>query len=180
MFSVRPIVQHFILWILLAPLFLAEAYALREFLQVLALQDANRTEHVQAQVIDWRADVNGTEVRYQFQLDGSSQQYMATSMNALGGAVWVPISQQVWEHARQQGQHLTVTYLRDNPWINQPDGRIGSPISDSFLAWGLFLVFDLLWVAEALWIMRNYLVCQAAAERREPLQIRFWRSVPVR
>ena len=180
MFSVRPVLQHFVLWLLLAPLFLAEAYALREFLQLLALQDTSRTQQVQAQIIAWRIGANGTEVRYQFQLDGSPQQYTATSMNAFGGTVWVPISQQVWQRARQQGHRLTVTYLRDNPWINQPDGRIGSPISDGFLAWGLFLVFDLLWIAEAIWIVRNYLLCQAAAERRESRQMRFWRSMLVR
>ncbi len=179
MFTVRPILHHFILWLLLAPLFLVEAYALREFLQLLALQDPSRTQQVQAQVTAWRSGADGIEVRYQFHLDGNPQQYTATSINAFGGTVWVPINQQVWQRARQHGQHVMVTYLRNNPWINQPNGRVGSPLSDSFLAWVLFLVFDLLWIAETMWIVRNYVLCQAAAERREERHMRFWRSVPV-
>jgi hypothetical protein len=180
MFSVRPIPQHFVLWVLLAPLFLVEIYALREFLQLLALQDASRTQQAQAQIIDWRASSVGPEVRYQFHVDGNPQEYTATSINTLGGTAWVPITQAAWQRARQHGQHVMVTYLRDNPWVNQPDGRLGSPLGDSFLAWALFLVFDLLWIAETIWIVRNYAICQAAAERREARRIRFWRSVPAR
>jgi hypothetical protein len=179
MFAVRPIPQHFILWVLLAPLFLVETYALREFLQLLALQDASRTGQAQAQITDWRASIDGIEIRYQFHVDGSPQEYTATSINVFGGAVWVPISREAWQRARQQGQQVTVTYLRNNPWINQPNGRVGSPLGDSFLAWILFLVFDMLWIAETIWIVRNYMLCQAAAERREARRMRFWRSVPV-
>lgn len=178
MFTVRPVWHHFILWFLCAPLFLIEAYALRELTQVLALQDASRTQTAQADIVNQRLTANGPEVQYQFSVAHQETRFYATSMNALGRQTWVPISPEAWQQARANGKKLLVSYLQDNPWINQPVGRAINPIGDRLLTWMLFLMVDLLWVAESLWIARNYFHCQAAAERRMPYRGRFWRAVP--
>jgi hypothetical protein len=97
-------------------------------------------------------------------------------MNTSGwGETWVPVTNEVWAQA-QRGERITVRYLPEAPSANQPAGRVGYPIGDSAFAWGLFVLVDLAWLAESTLMVVNYVRCQVAAERREDLQIRFWRT----
>lgn len=177
MFTIRPIILHFGLWVLLAPLFIVEIQALDQLLYTIALQDAQRVRVAFADVTAARLSSRGPELRYQFQTSASSEPIAA--MNTSGwGETWIPVSNETWHQAQKQ-QQIRVLYLPEKPQANQPVGRVGSPIGDSAYSWGLFLIVDLLWIAETVMIARNFLHCQTAAERRVPTRMRFWQTVAV-
>ncbi|GEM_PF-1945438 len=176
MFTIRPIILHFALWVLLAPLFILEAQALDQLLQTMALQDSLHVRTALAEVTAERLSVRGPELRYEFQ---SVSGQRISAMNTSGwGETWIPVSLETWQHAQQHKQ-IEVIYLPERPQANQPVGRVGSPIGDSAFSWGFFLLIDLVWVAETIMIAANFLRCQIAAERRQPTRVRFWRTVPV-
>ncbi len=175
-YTVRPLVHHFALWVLLAPIFLFEAQALEQLVGVVALQDAGHTRAAVARVEELRDGARGPEVRYSFSAPGRPERF--TSLGTAGwGETWVPLSE---EAARQAASgRLMVLYLPESPAINQPLGRAGHPIGDSALSWALFLAADLAWAAESLMIVLNFQRCLAAAERREERRLRFWRTAPL-
>jgi hypothetical protein len=174
MFTVRPVLGHFLLWLALAPLFFFEAQALDQLFQTIALQDSNRVRFVQAEVTDQRHGSRGYELRYQFQVAGSDQTFHA--MNTSGwGEVWIPVTHEVWA-AAARGEPIRVAYLPEHPAANQPVGRVGYPIGDSAFSWVLFVLVDLIWLAETCFLVINFQRCLAAVERREEFRGRFWRS----
>jgi hypothetical protein len=176
MFTIRPIMLHFVLWVVLAPLFVLEAQALDQLLQTMALQDALRVRMALAEVTAERVGTRGPELRYEFWAAGGQR---VAAMNTSGwGETWIPVSDETWQHAQQHKQ-INVIYLPEHPEANQPIGRVGSPIGDSAFSWGFFLLADLVWLAETIMIAANFLRCQIAAERRIPTRIRFWRTIPV-
>ncbi|MFO7169285.1 MAG: hypothetical protein DIU80_014770 [Chloroflexota bacterium] len=174
MFVLRPIPHHFVIWLLLAPLLLMEVYTLDSFLRLVALQDASRARTALAEVVEHRSGSRGPEIRYRFGVAGSPATYHARSPLS-SSSQWVPISPAAWEQAQRTGS-IPVRYLPEDPWTNQPAGRVGHPVADSFCLWGLFLIFDLIWVAESYLIARNFARCLAMVERREPYRTRFWES----
>lgn len=175
MFTLRPIPHHFVIWALLAPLLLVELYTLDSLLRVVALQDARQSRTTLAQVVEMRRGARGPEIRYQFSLPGSGEQYYARG--TLGqSSLWTPLSEADWQEAQSRGGRIEVSYLPSDPWTNQPVGRAGHALANSFCLWGLFLVFDLIWLAETFVIARNYIHCTAMVERRIPHRTRFWES----
>lgn len=174
MFVVRPVLRHFLLWLLLAPLILVEMRALHLFTQALELQDSQRVEWAQATIVDHRIRSDGPQIRYQFRLPNNSTMYHAVGLAGFN-ARWVPITEKVWEQA-QQSRVITVAYLPENPWANQPVGQ-EFLVENSFVTWTVFLIFDLIWLAEMGFIVRNFFAAQTAAERQIPQRFRYWRSV---
>lgn len=174
MFVLRPVPHHFLVWILLAPLLLVEVSTLDALVRVVALQEPARGQVALADVVERRDSARGTEVRYQFRLPDSTQTYHARG--ALGGAsVWAPLTPEAAAEAARTGL-VRVRYLPEDPWTNQALGHAGQPVLDSFLMWGVFLLVDLLWLAESAVIARNFARAQALVERRTPQRIRFWES----
>jgi hypothetical protein len=173
-FVLRPVPHHFVIWLLLAPLLFVEMHTLDSLLRVVALQDDGRARVALAEVVERRGGAGGPEVRYRFTVPGSAEPYFARG-GIGGGGVWAPISAAAWHEAQREGG-LRVRYLPEDPWTNQPVGRVGHPVADSFCMWGLFLVFDMIWLAESIAILRNFARCQAMVERRRPHRIRFWES----
>ncbi|MEN9937902.1 MAG: hypothetical protein RLZZ387_4481 [Chloroflexota bacterium] len=174
MFVLRPVPHHFAIWLLLAPLLLVEMYTLDALQRVVVLQSPGHARTALAEIVERRDGAQGPEVRYRFRVPGREEQYFARGAIG-GGGVWVPISQAALADATQRGE-LRVVYLPEDPWTNQPVGRLGHPVADSFCLWGLFLLFDLVWVAESFVIARNYVRAQAMVERRTPHRARFWES----
>ena len=81
MFGVRPVWRHFILWVLLIPLFLAEAGALREFFDLRRLQGPTGTRQTTAQIVESRKEhVDTTEIRYHFQVPDDPTWYSHSDM----------------------------------------------------------------------------------------------------
>lgn len=174
MYTVRPIAHHFVFWLLLAPLFLLEARALEQLAQTLALQDGTHTRTVLADITAHHMGSRGPEIRYQFQVQGSTERY--TEMNTAGwGVTWVPVSAEAWAAAEQSGK-IPVKYLPEDPRANQPVERLGHPIGDSLFSWIVFLFVDLIWLFETCVMLSNYVRCLVAAERRQPARLRFWKS----
>lgn len=177
MFAVRPVIWHFLWWALLAPLLLLELRALHELEQQLALRDGMRVEHVLATVTGYRNNGPNAMIRYHFQRAGDSMVYSPTDLIGRRD-LWMPVDSAVGLQARRE-KTIDVTYLVENPWANQPRGRIGNPVADGFAGWVLFLLVDLAWVGETFLIVRNFLRCLLAAERQQPVRMRFWRSIRV-
>ncbi|MBC8161223.1 MAG: hypothetical protein H7Z42_08390 [Roseiflexaceae bacterium] len=174
MFNVRPVVWHFVWWALLAPLLLVELAALHTFQESLALRDPERSRVAFAQVTAQRQDQRNPIARYRFQVPGDATWYSASDI-AGRRDLWTPLTSAAAAAARRSNQ-IEVRYLPDNPWANQPLGRAGNPLVDSFAFWILFALVDLLWLTETFLIGRNYLRCLHAAERRESLSMRFWQA----
>ncbi len=174
MFVVRPVIWHFLWWALLAPLLLIEFTALHTLQETLALRDPARAQTAIAEAELQRDSGREPVVRYRFKVPGDQTWYSASDM--IGRReLWTPLTPDAATQARRGGQ-ISVTYLPENPWANQPVGRAGNPVVDSFAFWAMFLLIDLVWLAETLAIARNYLRCLHAAERREIMRFRFWRS----
>jgi hypothetical protein len=170
--------RHYIWWLLLAPLLLVEVHALHTWLDFSDLLDSDRSRRVTATVVGYRDTARSYYVRYQFQVDGDQTNFSASDL--IGRTdLWVSVTPEAYERAKQQSNQLDVLYLADKPWINQPLEVAGSPLMNLVGAWLIFLVIDLLWVVETVVIGRNFLRCQLAAERREQVQLRFWRTVAV-
>ncbi len=178
MFAVRPVFRHYLLWLMLAPVFLIEAYTLHLFVQTLALNDADRTATATAQVEDVRPGASGTEVRYRFSVVGRPESFFPTDLLGQTNR-WIPIDAPTAARAMRSGT-VEVRYLPENPWVHRATGRLGSPLADSFFTWGLILLVDVVWVAETLIILRNYAYAQASAERQQVAQFRFWRTIRTR
>jgi hypothetical protein len=177
-YKVRPVLRDLAIWILLAPLFVLEARAFDQVRQTWALQDAGRVQHVLATVTAERAGARGPEVRYTFMLGDRRRSYVA--MNTAGwGEAWVPISNEAWKRITQRAGQIDVMYLPEAPEANQPIGRVGYPLGDSAFGWAMFAIFDFIWLFETSQLARNYVRALVAAERRERLRIRFWRTLPV-
>lgn len=177
MFAVRPVIWHFLWWALLAPLLLIEFAALHTLQDTLALRDPTRAQTTVAEAELQRDRGREPVVRYRFQVPGDQTWYSAS--DTIGRReLWTPLTADAAAQA-QRDQQIAVTYLRENPWANQPIGRAGDPVVDSFAFWAMFALIDLLWLAETIVIARNYLRCLLAAERREVTRFRFWRSVRV-
>lgn len=175
MFVVRPILRHFVLWLALAPLFLIESSALQMLTQTLALQDGRAAATAVARITAHRSTPQGEEIRYAFEVPGSPETFHAVDLTRWGD-LWVPVSTPVWQQALRDGRQIRVLYLPENPWVNQAAGQQGSPLGVSLLTWLFFLGVDLLWLAESWIIVRNYLRCQVAVERRQAERMRFWES----
>jgi hypothetical protein len=175
-FGVRPVWRHFILWVLLAPLLLVEAGALREFFDLRTLQDLMRTRRTTAQIVESRKEhMDTTEIRYRFQVPDDPTWYSHSDMTGRK-SLWVSVNNSAWENARRNDSRIEVVYLPENPWVNQPVSLAGTPVLDSFCGWGLFFSYDLLWIFETVIIVRNYLRCRQAAESMRPLRVHFWES----
>ena len=174
MFVVRPVLRHFVFWAIMAPLFVLEAHAFQIFIHTLALQDPSRIRQVTATVVESRMREDGPQVRYEFRLPDNPTVFFATGMTGLDRS-WVPVTDRVWQAAQQNGT-ISIAYLPEDPWSNQPIGRRGYAVEDSFLGWFVFLAFDVLWLTETTFIIRNYFTAQTAAERRIARQLRYWQS----
>jgi hypothetical protein len=174
MFVLRPVPHHFLFWLLLAPLLLVEVYTLDALLRVVALQDPARAQVATADVLELRDGQSGPEVRYQFRAPNGEGLFFARGTLGAGNQ-WVAISEAAAAEARRSGT-LPIAYLPEDPWTNQPLGRQGHPVANSFCLWGLFLLLDLVWIAESIVIARNYVHAQAMVERRTPHRARFWES----
>ncbi|NOK60012.1 MAG: hypothetical protein GFH27_549291n205 [Chloroflexi bacterium AL-W] len=172
-FVIRPVLHHFILWIVLAPIFFLEAHALHMLTQTMALQNTNRTREIIAEVVDSRMRASGPQIRYQFSLPDDTTRYTPIGSSGLS-KTWIPVTQEVWQETQQRNGTVPVVYLADNPHVSQPVGRVGYPVVDSLLHWAVFLVFDLVWLTEMFIIIRNFLRSQAAVERRMVQRFRFW------
>jgi len=173
-FAVRPVVWHFAWWLLLAPLLLLELRALQNLEEQLALNDRQRTQYVRAVVTGQRGGTQAM-VRYRFELPGDVTLYSATDI--IGRReLWMPIDPAAVPRIRRE-QRIDVAYLPENPWANQPAGRTGNPVADGIAGWLLFLLLDLVWLGETFLLARNFLRCTTAAERQQPVRLRFWRSV---
>lgn len=155
-------------------MFAVELRALDVFIQTVALQDPAQTQLVDAQILADRPRADGHEIRYQFQIPGTAATY--SRIGLAGTSEWVRISEAAWQQAKATRQ-IAVVYLPDNPWANQPISVEGRPVENSLLGWLVFLVIDLVWVAESYVIVRNFLAAQAAVERRTVQHFRFWRTV---
>lgn len=177
MYTVRPILPHFLLWLILAPLFLVEFRVFDELLEKQALTDPAHTRHAVAEITDVRASANGGDVRFRFQVPGDGHWYSASDM--LGQRnVWTPLSRAARDEALAKGQHIDVAYLPENPWANRLEGQAGNPLAGSVASWAFFVVFDLVWLYESFVLVRNYVRCQVLAERRQPARLRFWEARP--
>jgi hypothetical protein len=174
MFVLRPVPHHFLIWLFLAPLLLVEVYTLDALLRVVALQVPGHARVALAEVLDHRSTARGPEIRYQFHLPGGDETFFARGTIGRSN-LWVPISEAAWAEAARKGA-VRVAYLPEDPWTNQPIGRLGHPVADSFCLWGLFLLLDMVWLAESFVIARNFVQAQAMVERRVPHRIRFWES----
>ncbi|HEU5085827.1 MAG TPA: hypothetical protein VFT99_00230 [Roseiflexaceae bacterium] len=176
-YTVRPVVRDFVIWLLLAPLFFFEAQALTQLQYTLELQNQARVARALADVTATRMSARGPEIRYEFQVGNGAR---IRAMNTSGwGDTWVPISRDAWQRLQDSGDRIEVIYLPDAPQANQPVGRAGYPIGDSAFGWTMFALLDLVWLAETVQLVRNYARALANAERREPIRQRFWRAVPV-
>jgi hypothetical protein len=176
-YTVRPILSHFLLWLALAPLFVVEFRVFEELLERRALVDPARVRHSMAEITDTREGADGGDVRFRFQVPGDGHWYTAADM--LGQTnVWTPITRETRDAAIAGGQRLDVAYLPENPWANRLSGQAGDPIAGSIASWAFFLTFDLLWVYESFVLLRNYVRCQTLAERRQPARLRFWEARP--
>jgi len=173
-FVVRPVLRHFALWLLLIPFILVELHIFDLFQQTLMLQDPTRARQTSATILDARAQNDGIDIRYTFQLSGDPTIYTASSLLGSSNS-WTPITAQTWQQSSQQ-HRITVTYLPQNPWINQPDGTQSHPVATSLLTWIVFVLFDLLGLAETFVMVRNFLAAQVAVERRRVERFRFWQS----
>lgn len=174
MFTIRPVFRHFVLWLVLAPIILLEIKALARVFDLLALQQSQGARHTIAEVIDYREGPTMVEIRYRFQIPGDPNAYTATDV--IGRTdLWIPISQRIGQAVQAQRQ-IQVTYLPHNPWINIPEGRLGRILEDSAAIWVMFLIFDLVWFTETFILLRNFKRCIVAAERRQPVRMRFWRT----
>jgi hypothetical protein len=176
-YTVRPIVPHFLLWLALAPLFLVEFRVFEELLERRALVDPARVRHAVAEIVDTRESANGGDVRFRFQVPGDGHWYSGSDLLGQRGT-WTPITREAREHALANGQRLDVAYLPENPWANRLSGQAGDPLAGSIASWAFFLIFDLLWLYESFVLLRNYVRCQTLAERRQPARLRFWEVRP--
>ena len=172
-FVIRPVLHHFLLWIMLAPIFLLEAHALHMLTQTMELQNTNRTRQVTANVVDYRMRASGPQVRYEFSLPNDSTVYTPKGSSGLG-TPWIPITKEAWQESQQRNGAIPVRYLADNPHVSQPIGRVGYPVIDSLMHWAVFMLFDLVWLSELFMIVRNFLRSQVAVERRMVQRFRFW------
>lgn len=175
MFSVRPVVWHFIWWLILAPLLLLELRALDSLREQIALYDSERIQRVRAEVTGQRDEGVRAMVRYRFVLSGDPTTYSASDMVGRH-ELWIPVEPAALPRIERE-KRIEVAYLPENPWVNQPINRSGNPVADGVAGWLLFVLLDLVWVGETFLIVRNFLRCTTAAERRQPIRMRFWRSV---
>ena len=175
MFVIRPVTWHFAWWLLLAPLLLLELYALHSLQEQFALTDPSHAHSVMATVVEQHDTGSESLLRYEFQLPGDATIYSAADL-AGRRELWTPVTAQAARQATMQNQ-IEIRYLAENPWANQPVGRTGNPIADSFAGWILFLLIDIVWLAETMLIVRNYARVVVACERQQPLRLRFWRSL---
>ena len=160
-YTIRPVLRDFVVWLLLAPLFFFEAQALTQLQYTLELQNGARVTRALADVTATRMSARGPEIRYEFQVgNGAPIPAMSTSG---WGDTWVPISRDAWQRLQDNGGRIEVVYLPDAPQANQPIGRTGYPM----------------WLVESVQLVRNYARALANAERRKPVRQRFWRAVPV-
>jgi hypothetical protein len=174
MLTVRPVLRHFLLWMALAPIIVLEIRAFARLQDLIALYQHNGVRRTVAEVIEYREGSRITEIRYRFRLPGDPTEYTAT--DAIGRAdLWTPISHEVVQ-ALRSGHALQVAYLPHNPWVNMPDGRLGRIIEDNAAIWVIFVLFDGVWIWETFVIFRNFQRCITAAERRQPVAMRFWRA----
>ena len=177
MYTVRPIIPHFLLWIALAPLFFVEFQVFEDLLEKRALTDPARVRHAMAEITDAREGADGGDVRFRFQVPGDGHWYTASDI--LGQSnIWTPLTREAHDEALANGKRLDVAYLPENPWANRLSGQAGDPIAGSVASWAFFLTFDLLWLYECFVLLRNYARCQILAERRQPARLRFWEARP--
>ncbi len=178
MFVVRPVVQHFIWWALLAPLLLLELRALHNLQETLALQDSSRSRRVTASIVDHKDNGARPVVRYEFQVPNDQTRYSAADTFGRRN-LWMAVSDETLAKALASNRKLDVVYLADKPWINMPIGHTGNAVVDGFAGWLLFLIVDLLWLGETAMIAINFRRCLLAAERQQPYKVRFWQSLRV-
>lgn len=177
MFRIQPVWRHFLWWLLLAPVLLVELQILDGWMHYKNLDDPNQTRTVEARITSSRDVTGGYEIRYVFAPTGSQREF--SSSDILGRSdLWVKITPAAFQAAHLNGNRIPVTYLADNPWINQVTGSTSSMFYDLFGAWVLFLIIDLVWAGETILIARNFVHCTTAAERREVVRMRFWRTTP--
>jgi hypothetical protein len=177
MFVVRLRWKHFIHWILFAPLLLIEAKVVGEFLGKLALRDPERSRHCMGEVTEYQ-DGNKKDhilIRYHFQIPGDTQWYTASDMTGRRD-LWITITPAAWEEALQNNKKISIRYLPNDPWVNEPDGIAGTPVLDSLCGWGMVLGFDLYWLFELYLVVKQYLICRAAADERRGCSLRFWET----
>lgn len=174
MFVIRPVLWHFMWWVLLAPLLLIELYALHSLQEQFALTDPGLARTTLATVVEQRDNDGAALLRYEFRIPEDATVYSATDL-AGRRELWTPVTPQAARQAANRNQ-IEIHYLADNPWANQPVGRAGNPVVDGFAGWVLFLLVDIIWLAETFVLVRNYARCVVASERQQPLTLRFWRS----
>ena len=178
MFVVRPQPKHFLLWLLFLPVWCMEIPTLHWVVNVHALHDPGRVRHATAQVLAYGTiEGGGYFVRYRFQQPGDSTWFSVGNPFRSPTAVQ-PIDQPTWNHIVQH-RTLDIVYLPENPWANKPAAASDGLKVGSYWLWGLLVPFDLFWLVETGFIVRNYRRCAIAAEYRIPKHTHFWTSVPL-
>ena len=174
MFVVRPILSHFSILLLIAPIFAGELYVGHWLYQMWELQTASHFETTMAEVTTYGTWGDAWGIKYHFQVPGDTNIYGAQSINYRD--TWMPITNEAYEQIQQQSGKIAVKYLAHDPWLNQPIGRQGTPLTDGLLSWSCIVPFNLIGLVELFILARNYLRCRAAAERQTALRVRFWES----
>jgi hypothetical protein len=174
MFVVRPILKHFSILLLIGLLFALEIYVGHWLFQMWELQAASQFQTTMAEVTTYGKSGNSWVIKYHFQVPGDTTIYGAQSINYRD--TWMPITDDAYNQIQRQNGKIEVKYLPDDPWLNQPIGREGTPVTDGLLSWSCVVPFNIIGLFELFIIVRNYLRCRAAAERQTAMQLRFWES----
>jgi hypothetical protein len=174
MFLVRPIFKHFSILLLIVPLFAGEVYVGHWLFQMWELQIATHFQTTMAEVTTYGKWGNKWGIKYHFQVPGDTAIYGAQSINYRD--TWMAITDDAYNQIQRQNGKIKVKYLPEDPWLNQPIGREGTPLTDGLLSWSCVVPFNIIGLFELFIMARNYLRCRAAAERQIPLQLRFWEA----
>lgn len=174
MFVVRPRLKHFSIVLLIIPFFLGELYVGHWLFQMWELQTSSHFQTTMADVTMFGKWGNTWGIKYHFQVAGDPTIYGAQSINYRD--TWMPITDQAYEQIQRQNGKIEVKYFPDNPWLNQPLGRDGTPLTDGLVSWSCVLPFNIVGIIELFIITLNYFRCRAAAERQTAVRLRFWES----
>jgi hypothetical protein len=173
-FVVRPRLKHFSILLIIVPLFLGELYVGHWLFQMWKLQTSSSFQTTMADVTTYGKWGNKWGIKYHFQVAGDSTIYGAQSINYRD--TWMPITDQAYEEIQRHDGKVEVKYLPEDPWLNQPLGRDGTPLTDGLLSWSCVLPFNIFGIIELFIITRNYFRCRAAAERQTAVQLHFWET----
>lgn len=179
MYTTRPILIHFVPWLILLPVIIIEGLAFKGFHSQYLLDNLTHTNKVVAEITghrEWHDNI--MEIRYRFQVEDDQTWYSASDAMTGKKNLWMPITELEWQDIVRRGQLVDVLYLQNNPWINKPVNQTGIPVWDSLCLWSLLFAIDAYSIYEFIIMIRNYLHCQRAAERGELCRLKYWKSQP--